>query len=1035
MFSRLKDALDRTLAEEAARQRAAAEQRANTNEPAGTPAHAQQPAPIDSINPDPAVFEAALKRTLEADSEAPAPAASGEDTKESTHSTGPAEKASTPTQNDDADKVTGAESSGKPNDPAAPSPSTKPQRSPETEALDAKWRSNYGDLLRSYRIAHSRIEPFERALREHTPLSSIKQPAAFVEYLTQLNQKNDMVMQEMKRVSAERDVLKKQNDEVDKRLVSLQEETDKKFGVLMDDLARAKTAKEDVLAELSKTKDAATATKGFDEAEGTLDVELNSLAEEHRLLLEREETIKRQRDLLAAALLRTGSRDEDPEIVVEETMLTLEQLSEKNLITLEQFSGDNIRLLNRLSRLNSRIKTHTITDTENSKTAQELPETLRLASKATETTENLLDAPLVTPSLTIPTTVDSAESDGGNKEVVPPRPAETTSGEGPELLQASFPKNADIEALTAVIYKLRDEIIERDARIDNLSQRRKTEEDLREEIEIMREDLLSFGQEHVEAKERIKQLEEEKANDSKDPEREEMRNELLALREENIETAKTNKSLEREKTTLQSQISELEKKLVSFDELKVRTRTLESELGASQKVAQDRFKDITNLKEVLAKAQPELKSLRQDSAALKTTREKLTTKENELRASEKREKDLKNELTRIQRISSDREAGIKLLNDRLTAEKTSYTKLEDEKRTMGRDYRRLQAEKNEIVLKAEKSNLERDQAQTRVAGLVPKVKDLMDEVAKLLQEKNLAKEEIDLRTQQFDNAQGLLTSMRDQSVELSMQLKEAQTKAESLEEELAEAQKHLSERTREAEVMRRMLVEENEKANQKVRDMKSQMDAAVEERDQLEQQSSTTARKLAREAEELKIKLRELERDTKALTNEKDDLVAREREWHRRREELEQIEEKATAETEDMRSTVSSLRSALDASEQQVRDVEQQKLDLRKLLDEARARYERANKELKGIQSRLNVGTGPSNGRSSMDPTKSGADITSSKGPINADYIKTIFLQFLELDEKLRPQMIIVLARLLGFTNEEKERGLKALQRLHANKS
>jgi len=65
----------------------------------------------------------------------------------------------------------------------------------------------YGELLRSYRIAHARvtsIEAFEGALREITPLTSINDPGALSEYLNQLNLKGDMVLDELKRVSNER---------------------------------------------------------------------------------------------------------------------------------------------------------------------------------------------------------------------------------------------------------------------------------------------------------------------------------------------------------------------------------------------------------------------------------------------------------------------------------------------------------------------------------------------------------------------------------------------------------------------------------------------------------------------------------------------------------------------------------------------------------------------------------------------------------------------------------------------------------------
>ena len=61
------------------------------------------------------------------------------------------------------------------------------------------------ELLRSYRIAHARvgaIEAFESSLREYTPLTSISDTGAFVEYLGQLNVKSDMLMEELKHATS-----------------------------------------------------------------------------------------------------------------------------------------------------------------------------------------------------------------------------------------------------------------------------------------------------------------------------------------------------------------------------------------------------------------------------------------------------------------------------------------------------------------------------------------------------------------------------------------------------------------------------------------------------------------------------------------------------------------------------------------------------------------------------------------------------------------------------------------------------------------
>src|SRR5947199_3210079 len=83
------------------------------------------------------------------------------------------------------------------------------------------------ELLRSYRIAHARaisIEPFEKTLKENTPLQTISEPGAFVEYLNQLTLKGDMVMDELKRVASDRDDYKRKFEEIQMQASTAQAE-------------------------------------------------------------------------------------------------------------------------------------------------------------------------------------------------------------------------------------------------------------------------------------------------------------------------------------------------------------------------------------------------------------------------------------------------------------------------------------------------------------------------------------------------------------------------------------------------------------------------------------------------------------------------------------------------------------------------------------------------------------------------------------------------------------------------------------------
>ncbi|KAK4117806.1 hypothetical protein N656DRAFT_744432 [Canariomyces notabilis] len=1165
MFQRFKSAIDRSIAEEQARHRASIEaqkqapgsansasRRSRSSSGAGTQSPARRPRPTKkasedlttkdangdgAANPDPAVFEAAFVID-DADETADPSRAATPPSLDKDSKTGDADK--------DAEKSAGTAPS---NGVADPPPSEEgreagatnigqaakislpvvPNLPPEVRARLRKLEKlekTYPELLRSYRIAHSRatsIEPFERALKENTPLTSIKDPEALVEYLNQVNLRNDMVMEELKRVTAEKDAYKRKADDAEKELVVLKEE-----------VAALKTAKspsttgghekdsETTSAEASGTAEAQKSPVSrvlevfspkqkpsepsvsqdagdkedffsYDNEIPQLQAELSRKSEEVEKLQGEVRNLKDELSLVkehSAGLVeslenatRELSESKDAAAVKASFETQLEarnteisalterldkahsklrdveaQLEEAKREAAEAAKDNATRLTASISRneeLERELKSADQAKSALDKKIQGLASEIELLKKANAEAESRVDElnrkiqPAST-STAAPTGVESTQESSPA--------AATASGSkkknkkkkkgGASAISASSeptPSEASVAAdqappspqqgptsgeLQAELDRLLAELAEKNGRIESLSKQRKTEEELREEIEILQENLLTIGQDHVEARERIKELEAEKK----------ALKERISELEKEVETAA---SATRNNSALQSEHESLKQE---FDSLKMKSSTLQSDLAAAQQLAQTRYKDLTDLREVLQKAQPELKSLRQDSAALKTTREELAAKSTELRELEKREKDLKSELTRAQRLASDREAEIKSLHEKVAQETNARLRLEDEKRVAGRDLRRSEAEKIELSAREEKATRELQRVQEEAAKLRPRIRELEDEAAKLKKEQDVLREEIEFKTNQYSNAQNLLSSMRDQTAELSIQLKESQSQCESLDEELAEARKMLGERTREAETMRRLLADVDERADNKVREMRAKMDAAIEERDRLEDESSALARRKARETEELRQKIRDLEREVKALATEKDDLEHKEREWRRRREELEAYEERAGAEVTEMRTTVTNLRSTLDASEQQVRDSEKKNAELRRALDDYRLRYDKLAKEAKALQAKLVSSPAAvavaSPGRSSMDSTRSGGTSTmsgagqgqgqGSGSGQDAMYLKTILLQFLEQkDNKLRAQLVPVLGKLLKFDKSDEQKWLAAIQHIH----
>ena len=219
--------------------------------------------------------------------------------------------------------------------------------------------------------------------------------------------------------------------------------------------------------------------------------------------------------------------------------------------------------------------------------------------------------------------------------------------------------------------------------------------------------------------------------------------------------------------------------------------------------------------------------------------------------------------------------------------------------------------------------------------------------SKTNKDNQILKEEIDLKTAQHASAQSLMGSMRDQTAEMAIQMKEARDRCDSLDEEVAEAHRLLSERGREGETMRRLLADVESRADAKTREMKERMDTAIEERDRAEDEASTAGRRKAREMEDLRNRLREIERSLKRSEEDKEELELAQRDWKKRREELEHKSERHTQEVEEVRIAMGSLRDALDESERQAKELERQKAEMRRSVEDTQHRLEKLQKSNK----------------------------------------------------------------------------------------
>jgi chromosome segregation ATPase len=600
-------------------------------------------------------------------------------------------------------------------------------------------------------------------------------------------------------------------------------------------------------------------------------------------------------------------------------------------------------------------------------------------------------------------------------------------------------RSAHFGDLERQIASLQALLEEKNAAVDRLTSQIRDQDSLKEEIETLRDDLLHQGEEHVEARDALKAAQAEKS----------------AL-QSSIET------LEKELEEVQRKVAQAvgsegaHKDLVaSFEELKVKSASLQTDLAAAEQLASDRFKEITELKDKLSKAQPELRSLRVEVQELRSTKEDLKNQTGELRRLEMRHEDLKSELKGLGKRLSDKDSEIKDLQQKVEQESGNRLKAEEDLRIAQSDLRFSEASRQDVIETSNQTSADLSKAREDAAAVRSRLGALEDQISNHSKEVTNLREEISLKASLHTSTQTLLQGLRDQAHELSIQAREATSRADSLDEELADAQRMLLERTREGETMRRLLTEAENKTESRLREMKERLETAIEERDRAEEEASTNARRLAREMEDLKTKARDAARALRIVEEEKEEFEHSQRDWKRRREELEAANEKWSVEIAEVRVAMAQLRDALDESERQALDLERQKADFRRNGEEAQQRLERLTKANKSLteevkalqQGSKKVSLRPSGGldsgvqssRSSIDspgpnranstvgsPAPNARDKTPNSrsetptGPngrgIDYVYLKNVLLQFLEQKDKThQKQLIPVLGMLLHF--------------------
>ena len=602
-----------------------------------------------------------------------------------------------------------------------------------------------------------------------------------------------------------------------------------------------------------------------------------------------------------------------------------------------------------------------------------------------------------------------------------------------------------ISKLQEELCQLRILIEEKDAAIERVHDKLKDQDGLREEIDTLRDDLVTVGQEHVEAKDHVKVLMTEKTV---------MTSTVTDLENEIAE-------LKRVHATSAAGSEQKHKDLAAqFEGLKAKANTMQTDLSAAQQLASSRFRELNDLRNVLQKAQPEINTLRSEVVELRSVKEILSKKDAEIRKLDSMHEELRSGVTRLKQTISDRDMEIKILNQKAIQESTNRSKAEDASSKAAQEIQQLETQRCETAEALDRSLRELGKARGELNASRTGLGELEQQITKTRRESGGLKEEIDLKTAQYASAQSLMANMRDQTAEMAMQMKEARERCESLDEEVADAHRLLGERSREGETMRRLLADVEGRADARIREMRERMDTAIAERDRVEDEASTAGRRRVRELEDWRNKYRDAERNLKRAEEDKAELEIAQKGWKRQQEELEHRTGQCTREVDDVRKAMAELRDALDESEKQSADLEKQKAELRRSVEDTQHRLEKMQKsnkvrslvplmtsvvqqtnrtqsmadEIGRIQtartrvvdsearsSRLSIDSAVRSGSpAARSRTPSTTAVDTPNGPPSGSmdfvYLKNVLLQFLEQkDKKHQVQLIPVLGMLLHF--------------------
>ncbi|RZK45294.1 MAG: hypothetical protein EOO61_00420 [Hymenobacter sp.] len=790
----------------------------------------------------------------------------------------------------------------------------------------ARYEQKYPELLKAYRALQAlegNVKTFEKVLGEITPATSVNDVEAFQQWANNFALKTQMSTDELRRVSGELETLKaglrtktaeyessvadlkgtiKQQEQQNQSTIDTTQEQEYKDKIsqleknlkaqesLQADLATSHTANEDLTNQLTISatalKDAQDRVKSLEKTNNKLVAEAASYQEESRVQLEE---------------LR------------------------KEIVDLKVKHTQALRKEHKSSEISQ----------QPGKTAEEPVDAIESASttplskgqKKRQKKKNNTNTTAANPTESAGQISESAISSTASLQ----QQIQDLTKERDDLQLA-------LDTLQATAENYASEKLNYETKLQKLLQHQESVEELRDMVKDVGNDL-------VEAKDQIKALTSEKNNLRSEITTYRTANETLSSKVHELEAESangTNKASSEEFAAITQERNELQDKLSNTE---FRLSEVSRDLMIAEKLSAERFQDLSAVKNDLRLAMSDAADLRKQNQKLTTDKTGLEnsfrTAEAKNKASERAEKDRREELSTCQRNLASREKELKVIQSAFKEEETRRKSEESRASTLKAEVGNLTNLRDSIISSRNDLNTQLSNMKSELDDANTKLTSLQQLRNKLMLERDAAQEELLMSKAKFDSSHSLMESQREQTVDMQNRLRETSDKYEAMEEELSESQRNLNERAREAETLRRLLSDIEANQESRLREMRTRMESAITERDKAEDEAAFTGKKRAREVEELKEKLLDVERLQRKMTIEKQDLNTSLEELRIAMQNTRSLADSRERDAKDLRETMNGLSQSLREAEAQISALEQERDTLRSVIKESAGRIER----------------------------------------------------------------------------------------------